>query len=71
MALNIGERIDDDMADARWRATDTTTGNPVGVRISREALQDHGVSDCLAKATEKFVDGSSGVRVTTSDFQNA
>ena len=68
MVLIIGDRIEDDMSDARWRATDSAANKPVGVRISHEAIQDKGEAACLQKAQEKYDGLSSAVRVTTSDF---
>jgi len=68
MTLIIGDRIDDDLSDARWRATDSVANKPVGVRISHEALKDKGESACLQKARDKYDGSSSAVRVTTSDF---
>jgi hypothetical protein len=68
MALNIGERVPGDEFDARWRAADSVTSKQVGVRISHEALQDHGEQVCLEKAQEKYDGRSESVRVVTSDF---
>lgn len=68
MPLDIGDRIDDDLSDARWRAKDSLTSRPVGVRVSHEALQDMGESACLQKAVEKYDGSTDSVRVTTGDF---
>ena len=66
--LNIGERVDDDLSDARWRAVDAATDRPVGVRVSHQALQDYGEQACLQKALNKYDGSAESVRVTTSDF---
>lgn len=68
MALIIGDRIEDTLERARWRATDSVTSKPVGVQVSHEALQDKGESACLDKAREKYDGSSSAVHVTTTDF---
>jgi hypothetical protein len=68
MALIIGERVQDSLERARWRATDSATSQPVGVNISHEALADNGETACLDKAQEKYDGAASSVDVTTSDF---
>lgn len=67
MALEIQQRIDDDLEGARYRAKDTENGQAVGVYVSHEALQDYGEEACLNVAQTKY-DGSIPVRVTKADF---
>lgn len=68
MALIIGDRVEDSLERARWRATDSVTNANVGVKVSHEALIDHGEADCLAKAVGKYDGSTEVVDVTTSDF---
>jgi hypothetical protein len=68
MALIIGERVQDDINRARWRATDAITGAVVAVTVSLEALSDKGEAACLSKAIEKYNGSGSRVDVTTGDF---
>lgn len=68
MALVIGDRVEDTLERARWRATDSATGAFVAVHVSLQALTDKGEASCLNKADKKY-DGKSGsVDVTTGDF---
>lgn len=68
MALIIGDRVDDTLERARWRAKDSITGADVAVRISHEALTDKGEAACLDKASEKYDGSRTSVDVTTGDF---
>lgn len=68
MALIIGDRLEDDLSDARWLAKNSETGKPVGVRVSLEALADKGETSCLQRALVKYDGSSDSVRVTTGDF---
>ena len=71
MALIIGDRVDDSLERARWRAEDSSTGSHVAVSVSFEALTDKGEAACLSKAEDKYGGSGSSVDVTTGDFQNA
>jgi len=68
MTLIIGDRVDDTLERARWRARDSITGVDVAVRISHEALTDKGEAACLGKALEKYHGSGNPVDVTSGDF---
>jgi len=68
MTLIIGDRVDDTLERARWRAKDSDTGADVAVKISHEALMDRGEANCLQKAREKYDGSGNPVDVTTGDF---
>jgi hypothetical protein len=68
MALIIGDRVEDSLDRARWRARDSATNADVAVTISCEALTDKGEAACLAKAEEKYDGSARRVDVNNSDF---
>lgn len=68
MALIIGERVQNSMERARWRAKDSATDNHVMISISFDALTDKGEAICLSKAEDKYDGSGSPVDVTSRDF---
>ena len=68
MTLIIGDRTDDTLERARWKAKDSATGADVAVSVSHEALTDRGEASCLSKAQEKYNGSGSPVDITTGDF---